>query len=38
VWTRRAIRIARKLPAGYARDRLNDELAHRLDRLNQKCA
>ena len=37
-WTRRAIRIARRLPAGYARDRLKAELAHRLDRLNQKCA
>jgi tetratricopeptide (TPR) repeat protein len=37
-WTRRAIRSARKLPAGYARDRLNADLAHRLDRLNQKRA
>ena len=37
-WTRNAIRIARRLPAGYARDRLNTELAHRLDRLNRKCA
>ncbi len=35
--TRRAIRIARRLPAGYARDRLKAELAHRLDRLNRKC-
>jgi len=36
-WTRRAIRIARQLPAGYAHDRLNAELAHRLERLNRKC-
>ncbi len=35
-WTRKAMAIAARLPAGYARERLEADLAHRLQRLERK--